>query len=311
MDYETEIGNLKNEMGKLNSEFSNYKLETQKIIESYNEQFNTLFIDYDLKTKGIVKCFQDLSCELLSFFDKICEKHDLAYWIDYGTLLGAQRHGTFIPWDDDLDVGMMAKDFIQFSKIINQEIKEHNLEENIHFFPYKETRKDFFMPFHKLEFTTDEGEILTYMDIFPYDYSNSKKITESEYINEGINFLIFLSKHEPVGDFISEYYEKYDLNLDDGEYIIPGLYSPRTVGHENKLYFWKKEEMEPFGKINFYGKPFPCPKNVEYYLTTTYRSYDKIPLIIFNHEFLKDLRKTPHICEIYEHYIDKIKHLNK
>ena len=79
MDYEKEITNLKNEIIKLNSQFSNYKLETQKIIESYNEQFNTLFVDYDLKTKGIVKYFQELSYELLLFFDKICQCRQLNF----------------------------------------------------------------------------------------------------------------------------------------------------------------------------------------------------------------------------------------
>lgn len=206
----------------------------------------------------------------------------------------------------------MTKDFIKFSNIINQEIKEHNLEKNIHFLPFKETKKNFFMAFHKLEFTTDTGEVLSFLDIFPYDYSNSKKITENEYLTEGIDFLICLSKHESVGEFMSKYYEKYDLTLHDGKYIIPGLYAPRTVGnYKNKLYFWEKKEIEPYGRINFNGKLFPCPKNVEYYLTTTYISHDKIPKIIINHEFLNDLRKIHNICEIYVVYINKLKQTHK
>lgn len=128
---------------------------------------------------------------------------------------------------------------------------------------------------------------------------------------EGIEFLIFLSKHEPADKFMSKYYEKYNLDLKSGEYIIPGLYAPRTVGeYENKLYFWRKSEFEPFGKINFNGKLYPCPKNVEHYLKTTYVTYDKIPKVIINHELLRDLRKISHICEIYEHYINKLKQIN-
>ena len=40
---------------------------------------------------------------LLQSFDTVCKKHDIDYWLDYGTLLGAIRHQGFIPWDTDTD----------------------------------------------------------------------------------------------------------------------------------------------------------------------------------------------------------------
>lgn len=39
--------------------------------------------------------------------DKICQRHNIRYWLSSGTLIGAVRHGGFIPWDDDLDIEMM------------------------------------------------------------------------------------------------------------------------------------------------------------------------------------------------------------
>ena len=49
--------------------------------------------------------------EMLSFFDNFCQENGLRYWLDSGTLLGAARHGGFIPWDDDTDVMMPLEDF--------------------------------------------------------------------------------------------------------------------------------------------------------------------------------------------------------
>ena len=54
---------------------------------------------------------------ILDVFDEICKKNGLRYWINYGTLLGACRHGGFIPWDDDIDVSMPLSDYRRFLKI--------------------------------------------------------------------------------------------------------------------------------------------------------------------------------------------------
>lgn len=48
---------------------------------------------------------------LLDQFDKLCREHNLRYFVDYGTLLGAVRHQGFIPWDDDIDVVMFRDDY--------------------------------------------------------------------------------------------------------------------------------------------------------------------------------------------------------
>ena len=55
--------------------------------------------------------------DLLKAFDKLCRENNLTYFAEYGTLLGAVRHKGFIPWDDDLDVGMMREDYNKLLKL--------------------------------------------------------------------------------------------------------------------------------------------------------------------------------------------------
>lgn len=65
---------------------------------------------YDIKT------IQELLLEDMIEFDRICRKYNITYWLCAGTLLGAIRHHGFIPWDDDIDIGMMRSDFNKFTE---------------------------------------------------------------------------------------------------------------------------------------------------------------------------------------------------
>ena len=66
--------------------------------------------------KGELRKFQLCLLSVLKSFDAICKKQGWTYWLDYGTLLGAIRHGGFIPWDDDIDVSMPRKDYDEAMK---------------------------------------------------------------------------------------------------------------------------------------------------------------------------------------------------
>lgn len=60
--------------------------------------------------------------DLLTFFHNVCEKYHIPYYLTYGTLLGAVRHKGFIPWDDDVDVAMLRKDYNRFYRVIKKEL---------------------------------------------------------------------------------------------------------------------------------------------------------------------------------------------
>lgn len=57
-----------------------------------------------------------LLIDVLKDFDVFCREHEIEYFISYGTLLGAVRHGGFIPWDDDIDVSMHIEDCLKLQR---------------------------------------------------------------------------------------------------------------------------------------------------------------------------------------------------
>ncbi len=62
--------------------------------------------------------------EVLAQIDQVCQRHHIPWFADCGTLLGAVRHGGYIPWDDDLDICMLRDDFTRFLAIASEELPE-------------------------------------------------------------------------------------------------------------------------------------------------------------------------------------------
>ena len=60
---------------------------------------------------------QKKQLEIFVKFIELCEKNNLNYFLIGGSALGAIRHKGFIPWDDDLDVGMLREDFEKFCEL--------------------------------------------------------------------------------------------------------------------------------------------------------------------------------------------------
>ena len=73
---------------------------------------------------GKLDLLRGLLLDMLREFDRICRKHGIRYFLSGGSMLGAARHGGFIPWDDDVDVGMLREDFNRFKEIAPSELNE-------------------------------------------------------------------------------------------------------------------------------------------------------------------------------------------
>lgn len=65
--------------------------------------------------EGLEKVHEEM-LRLLLIIDTIAKENNIPYWIDGGSLIGIVRHKGFIPWDDDLDISLLKKDYLRLIK---------------------------------------------------------------------------------------------------------------------------------------------------------------------------------------------------
>ncbi len=121
--------------------------------------------------------YQEKLLEILKFFVDFCDKNELHYLAIGGTALGAVRHGGFIPWDDDLDIGMPRTDYEKFKLLFGKKNGPYLIE-----YP-QNCGSDYVTPYMKLFDTNttviEDGKRKIkrgiWIDIFPYDGVGSNK----------------------------------------------------------------------------------------------------------------------------------------
>lgn len=114
---------------------------------------------------------KSIQIEMLKYIDKVCQENNIDYFLIGGSLLGAIRHNGFIPWDDDIDIGLTKENF---DKLYNLLSKNNNTR--YQFFDHS-LQEDYYYPFAKLIDTwtcLNENQFKNisnygiYIDIFTY-----------------------------------------------------------------------------------------------------------------------------------------------
>ncbi len=115
-----------------------------------DKRFNTGETQEELRSKynpngSTLRKAQLRMLEILDYVAGICETNGLTYWLSGGTLLGAFRHGGFIPWDDDLDIEMPKEDYLKLRRILLQnkdsrfQLQDHSTDSN-YYYAYPKVR---------------------------------------------------------------------------------------------------------------------------------------------------------------------------
>lgn len=148
--------------------------EIERILEKgvVTEDFLKEEIRNDFKVTVDRKKIWAVILDLIVEFDRVCKKHNIRYYLDGGSLLGAIRHNGFIPWDDDIDVTMPREDYERFIKL-NEEFKHPYFMQT----PY--TDPEYYYSFAKIRNSNTTALIQTFgyqgfnhgiwISIFPLD----------------------------------------------------------------------------------------------------------------------------------------------
>lgn len=156
-----------------------------------------MYREYDAQILNRVRLMEK---QILKEFISICEKYDLKYFVVFGTLLGTIRHKGFIPWDDDIDVGMPREDYDKFLDVAQKECGENFFLQTV------DTDSKYHLYFAKLRMKDTEfvesvlqkaGSVSGfYIDIFPYDAIPDDEKECKKYIRKTVFYSMLLSANK-------------------------------------------------------------------------------------------------------------------
>lgn len=226
--------------------------------------------------------------EMLKVIVDICNRHNLTYWLDAGSLLGAVRHGGFIPWDDDMDIAMPMDDLKIFSEIAKTELPENmfvqckKTDPSYRFEHYKVVDKNsFYVQFDDdFELSYQKG---LFIDIFPYiDYPYIPTAMRKSFLRGMcIAYSVLHGKHyysfENTAKLLYFGLKGGLLNLiwkclPKGKKYFCCLPSNNWHGMVQE-----RKDILPVSKINFEGVEFSAPHDADAYLKKLYHNYMQLP----------------------------------
>lgn len=242
---------------------------------------------------------------VLEAIDAVCRKNGITYWLDSGTALGARRHAGFIPWDDDIDLGMMRADYERFLEVAPSALGESYVVSNPRTNGHQATlftkvwkRGTAFQTRETQDARFDQG---IFVDVFPYDSVcaapvAAKKQKEACTRWQRVSYLYHsahvhvphdgaLGKAEQVAAAVAHRYLRMRYTH---EGICARFEAAATVGQQDpsgKVFCgayaymgeYDRSVFLPPSELPFEGRMFSCPAKIDAYLKVTFGNWQQLP----------------------------------
>ena len=221
--------------------------------------------------------------DILLHVDKICKQHNIPYWLSSGTLLGAVRHGGFIPWDDDVDIEMLREDYLRFEQVFEDDDDHvlHTHKDDLHYImPYAKVRDR-----HSIVEELTGGDKFKhkgiFIDIFALEYTH-------KFVNHRTHMRLrrirkFDNKHESTKfvEWVIALRKRMAFSSFRVWRAISNLFPGQQLRHTYGTWCYRKarfeEDLFPLTTVQFEGYTFPAPHDSDAYLRKIYGDYMQIP----------------------------------
>lgn len=251
--------------------------------------------------RTLLRKVQLTQLEILREVDRVCRENDIKWFLCCGTLLGAVRHQGFIPWDDDLDIGMLRRDYEKFFRLAPEKMNPRFCTQSWY------TEPDYPLPFGKVRmkntlYVEAKSRVFRengfYIDVFPFDNapedsaaqsaqavklndlfrlklmkSGYRPWVEKDRINwkKRIGYLLYQLKARKYSqDELAEQYDVLAASFPEGNTLC------RQRGLR-KLECYPARWFRELGTCTFEGEQFPVPKDYDAVLTAQFGDYMTLP----------------------------------
>lgn len=256
--------------------------------------------------------------DMIKDIDKLCKRHNIEYYVAYGSCLGAVRHKGFIPWDDDFDIILKYDQYQKFLDVCKKE-----LDKKKYFVQTPETEPNYTLSFSKIrnikttliEESNKDEDIVNgvYIDVFPlvgypknkikrkileinraFTLSANRNVINNKFLHSIFLIILKIFGRKKILNYCTKRCVKYScdscdelISIFDGDGISISVYDKKVLG---------KPKIVKFEDISL-----PIPEDYDTYLKIIFGDYMKIP----NKEQIELKTHTPYILDLnhsYEEY---------